>query len=81
MINCKEVSDQASNYIDGNMPLMKRLSMMLHIFICTRCRIYLDQLRSTAAAIAAVKPKEKTALDTQDLVNNLLQEQKELKSR
>lgn len=80
MINCKEVNEQASDYMDGDLPLLKRLSIAMHIFICRDCRNYLKQLRSTAAAIATVKPKEKTAIDTQDIVNNLIEKQKEMES-
>lgn len=79
-MNCKEVNKQASNYIDGDLPLLKRIGIAIHIFICTPCRTYLKQLRSTAAAIATIKPKEKTTMDTQDVVNNLIEKQKEMES-
>lgn len=80
MINCKEVSEDASNYIDGNLPLMKRLSIKLHIFICVRCRQYIEQLSSTATAVAAVKPKEKTSSDAQAIAQELLEKCKKTKS-
>ena len=72
MINCKQVSEDASNYINGDLPLMKRLSIKLHVFICIRCRRYIEQIRSTAAMVATVRPKENLTENPQAIAKNLL---------
>lgn len=73
MINCKQVADDASNYIDGHLPVTKRLAISLHLFICSHCRRYLKQLQSTTAAVAAFKPREKTSSDAQSIARELLE--------
>lgn len=81
MINCKDVDYQSSDYLNGDLPLLRRLNIALHIFICHRCRRYLKQLRLTTAAISALKPKEETTLDTKHLVDILLQEQQNMEPK
>ena len=52
MLSCKEVSQSASEYLDGELPLGTRLQIRLHTFLCKNCRRYLDQLRLAVRALA-----------------------------
>ena len=67
MLSCREVTERASDVIDGTLPLFARLELRLHLMICEGCRTYIEQMRglktmlrrrppvlSTAAAEAAV---------------------------
>ena len=38
MLSCKEVTDKLSADIDRELPLLDRLSVRLHQFICKDCR-------------------------------------------
>lgn len=49
MLNCREVSELATDYMERALPLRLWLGVRLHIFLCSMCRAYLDQLRKTAA--------------------------------
>jgi hypothetical protein len=64
MFQCKDVAEEANNYINGDLPWRKRIGLFLHLVICSCCRNYLQQLRQTITAVSLVKPKEQ---DTTDL--------------
>lgn len=66
MLNCKTVATEASNYLNGDLPWLQRLSIKLHIAICGQCRCYLKQLHSTIKTITIIKPQEPD--DKTDLV-------------
>jgi predicted anti-sigma-YlaC factor YlaD len=46
MMTCKEVTDRVTDYLDGRVPHGKRIGMWLHLVMCERCRMYLDQIRT-----------------------------------
>jgi len=71
MIQCKDVTEEANNYIDGDLSLRKRAGLFFHIVICSCCRNYLQQLRSTITTISVMKPKEKQSINSQDLAKKL----------
>ena len=45
MPSCKDVSALVSQSMDRRLPLMKRLSIRLHVSMCSLCRRYEKQLR------------------------------------
>jgi hypothetical protein len=47
------VSEQATDYMEGALPLRRRLAMRWHLRQCSMCRAYLDQLRKTIGLLAA----------------------------
>jgi hypothetical protein len=71
MYQCKDIADEVNNYIDGELPLGKRLGLFYHLLICSCCRNYLQQIRSTISVITVSKPKEDDATDTQELAKKL----------
>jgi len=71
MIQCKDVTEEASDYLNGDLPLGKRVGLFFHLLICKCCRNYLQQIRSTINTISLVKPKEKGTTDTSDLAKKL----------
>lgn len=71
MFQCKDIAEEASNYLDGDLPLGKRIGLFMHLVICSCCRNYLQQIRETINTIAVIKPKEKDSTDTQALAQKL----------
>ncbi len=45
MLKCKEVAEQASAYIDGEMGLLQGLRFRLHLAMCVHCRRFVDQFQ------------------------------------
>jgi predicted anti-sigma-YlaC factor YlaD len=44
MLSCKEVTELATDYLEGDLPRGKRLRVRVHLWMCRHCRGYLDQM-------------------------------------
>lgn len=44
MLNCREISERASDYLDRNLPWRVRMQVRLHLLMCRFCREYIRQL-------------------------------------
>ena len=58
MLKCRHVMHLSSDYLDGTLPVHRRLAIRLHLFICDACRRYLRQLRATVGAMGRWPPPE-----------------------
>jgi predicted anti-sigma-YlaC factor YlaD len=58
VLTCRDVPDRASAYIDGELDRRTRLSMRLHLLVCSMCRAYLDQLHKTRRLLGAGRMPE-----------------------
>lgn len=47
MLTCRELTETITDYLEGRMPLLRRLEFQLHLGMCGNCRAYLQQIRST----------------------------------
>src|SRR5215471_18023078 len=65
MLSCKELSEKASDYLEGELSAWTRMKIRLHVFLCEHCRRYLHQLRLAvdAFALAAKTDAEERAED------------------
>lgn len=71
MFECKDIAEEASNYLDGDLPLGKRIGLFLHLVICSCCREYMQQIKQTISTVATIRPQEQTHTDTQALAEKL----------
>jgi hypothetical protein len=71
MLQCKDVTKETSDYIQGGLPLSKRISLFLHLAICNCCRNYVQQFRQTIDTVATSQPQEMDATDRQALARKL----------
>ena len=60
MLKCRDITERASDLLEGGLPLGERLALRLHLALCSMCRTYLDQLRKTRALLG------RRALDAPD---------------
>ena len=51
MLSCKDVTKLADDLVDKKLPLSQRISLRIHLFICVRCRAYVDQLQKTVTTL------------------------------
>lgn len=65
MLSCKDVAQQASDYIDQQHSWQQRLAFRLHLFMCRNCRRYIGQLRSTISSLKLLKRRSKPVLTEQ----------------
>jgi predicted anti-sigma-YlaC factor YlaD len=61
MLSCREVTDRASDVLDGNLPPLSRLKLRLHLMICEGCRTYIDQMRGLKTMLRQRPPVRPTA--------------------
>jgi len=54
MMACREVTELASQHLDGELPLGKRVAFRLHVMMCRHCRRYLRQLRATIVLLGTI---------------------------
>jgi predicted anti-sigma-YlaC factor YlaD len=74
MAQCKDIAEEANQYIDGDLPLRRRISLYFHLVVCKCCRVYLDQMRDTIRAVTVFKPKEAINQDIKSLAQRLREE-------
>lgn len=67
MLTCREVTERASEYLDGDLPFGRRLAFRLHLMMCRHCRRYVDQLARTIALVRAAR-REATDPGTADRI-------------
>lgn len=61
MLNCREVSERASDFLDAALPLSARLQMRLHLLICRICREYVRQMGLVVGALRRLPRHEPAA--------------------
>ena len=74
MLSCRDVTNIASEYLAGELPLFKRMSFRMHVFMCKRCERYMHQLEITVQALKGLGSVDKVSDQaTQDVVELLKQ--------
>lgn len=75
MISCKDVSQEAHTYLDGEMTLPRRAELMVHLMVCKHCRRYLKNLRLTLKTLNESEileaPGEPSEAEIDDIVARL----------
>jgi hypothetical protein len=61
MLNCREVSERASDFLDAALPFRVRLQMRLHLLMCRICREYVRQLALVVGALRRLPRHAPTA--------------------
>ena len=58
MLSCREVTEQATEYLEGDLSFWRRLVIRLHLGMCRHCQEFVRQIELTAAALGtgAVDP-------------------------
>lgn len=65
MPNCRDITEQASDYRDQDLPLLKRLGFRLHLLMCAYCRRHVKHLDITVSTLGKID-NENTAPKTSD---------------
>lgn len=46
MLKCRQITEQASHYIDGELSLWGRLQYRVHLLMCHHCRTFIYNFRT-----------------------------------
>ena len=57
---CRTLVEQATDWLEGDMPTAQRKEIELHLVTCAGCLAYVEQLRQTRRALAQL---DETQLD------------------
>lgn len=57
MLSCREVSNNVSLYLDGELSWRERVAMKLHLSMCNNCRRFVRQLSVLIRAIRFMHPQ------------------------
>jgi predicted anti-sigma-YlaC factor YlaD len=58
MLNCREISEYASDFLDSALPWRIRLQVRLHLMLCRFCREYVRQMTLVAGALRRLPRRE-----------------------
>jgi predicted anti-sigma-YlaC factor YlaD len=64
MLSCKQITELVTDYLEGRMPLSRRMSFRLHLGMCAPCRAYLRQMQATVEVLGRL-PEEPIPDDVQ----------------
>ena len=51
MLTCRDMSERASEFLDGELPFTTRLGFRMHLLMCRHCRRYVEQLSRVVGAL------------------------------
>lgn len=51
MLNCRDVTERASDFLDAQMPFRLHLRIRIHLLLCRACREYVRQLALVSRAL------------------------------
>lgn len=66
MLTCRDLSEIATDYLEGDLGLRQRTAIQLHLLMCKHCRRYVDQLAKTVALLRASAQSEAPGDDLLD---------------
>ncbi|WP_372994715.1 anti-sigma factor family protein [Marinobacter sp.] len=53
MLMCKDLAVIASDYIDGELPVLQNMSVRMHLMMCRHCRTFIGNLRASTNLLQA----------------------------
>lgn len=53
MLMCKDLAAIASDYIDGELPVLQNMSVRMHLMMCRHCRTFIGNLRASTDLLKA----------------------------
>jgi len=68
MLNCREVTESASDYVDAALPWRARLQVRMYLVMCRFCREYVRQVALVARMLRRLPAQEPSPEVTEDLL-------------
>lgn len=53
MLMCRDLAEIASDYIDGELPVLQTMSVKMHLLMCRDCRTFIGNLRASTELLKA----------------------------
>lgn len=55
MLNCREIAQRASDFIDARLPWHVRMEVRLHLMLCRFCREYVRQMTLVVGSLRRLR--------------------------
>jgi len=75
VLTCREVTELATDYVEGGTLFGQRVSVWMHLSMCKHCRGYLRQYRDTIATLGRL-PDEPAPPECRDELMRRFRERK-----
>ena len=74
MLSCKDITENANQYLEKDLPFFVRLKFKMHLKMCIHCQRYVEQLQTTIQLLGKMKQplrsEETTVNDIVDILKN-----------
>ena len=68
MLNCRDMSERAGDFLDARLPFRVRVQMWMHLLMCRFCREYLRQLSLVVRTLRVLPRSEPPDHATRELL-------------
>ena len=68
-LNCQQIADLVTEYVDGALPKDERLAFEQHVAICPPCRAYFAQMRTVVRVAGSLREDDLPESVRADLVS------------
>ena len=68
MLNCREITERASDFIDARLPWRVRMEVRLHLMMCRFCREYVRQMTLVVGALRRLRGADAPSAASDDLL-------------
>ncbi len=68
MLSCRDITELATDHVEGATPLATRMSMWMHLAMCKHCREYLRQYRETIVVLGRLPDEPPPAECVEELL-------------
>jgi len=58
-MSCRDLTELVTDYMEGRMSFMQRLSFQIHVGMCKPCREYLRQMKLTVDSVGGLAAEQK----------------------
>ena len=66
MLSCKDVCENATNHLEGELGLATRLQLRFHLLICKACRQFMRQFETTVGTAQKLGESKEASLEPTD---------------
>lgn len=66
MLSCKDISENATNHLEGELSFSTRLQLRMHLLICKACRQFMRQFQTTVETARKLGDTEQSRLQPTD---------------
>lgn len=70
MLTCREMSELSSDIMESHLSLSTRWAVFMHLRMCSRCTLYLKQLKLTAEVLQKL-PLDQQPVDSAAIIKQL----------